>query len=63
MDYETLGVLIMADKMHVIITARKEVADVVEARSIYDWVKDKLSEHPDVEVNGQASNHFDLDQE
>ncbi len=51
----------MADKMFVIITARKEVADVTEARSIYDWIKTKLADRPEVEINGQASNHFDLD--
>lgn len=52
----------MADKMFVIITARKEVADIAEARTIYDWVKTKLTDRPDVEITGHASNHFDLDQ-
>lgn len=52
----------MADKMFVTITARKEVADVTEARTIYDWVKNKLADRPDVEIHGQANNHFDLDQ-
>lgn len=51
----------MADKMFVIITARKEVADVTEARNVYDWIKQKLVDRPEVEVHGQASNHFDLD--
>lgn len=52
----------MADKMFVIITARKEVADVAEARTIYDWIKSKLIDRPEVQITGQASNHFDLDQ-
>lgn len=53
----------MADKIHVIITLRKEVADKTEARVIYDLVKQKLQDRPDIEVSGHCSNHFDLDQE
>lgn len=52
----------MADKMFVIITARKEVANIEAARAVYDLVKTKLADHPEVQITGQASNHFDLDQ-
>lgn len=52
----------MADKGFVIITARKPVENVTEARAIYDWIKEKLIDRQDVEINGQFSNHFDLDQ-
>lgn len=51
----------MADKMYLVITARKEVEDAAEARAIYDLVKQRLADRPDVEVNGNCSNHFDLD--
>lgn len=51
----------MTDKGYCIITARKEVENDAEARVLYDWVKAKLSEHPEVEVRGQFSNQFDLD--
>ncbi len=52
----------MADKMFVIITARKEVPDIETARELYDLVKRKLEDYPTIDVSGQASNHFDLDQ-
>jgi len=53
----------MADKAYVIITARKEVPDRPTARAIYDTVKAKLADNPDIIVSGQFSNHFDLDAE
>jgi len=49
--------------MYVIITARKEVPDAAAAREIYDHIKQKLTDRPDIELNGHCSNHFDLDQE
>jgi len=51
----------MADKGYVIITARKEVADRDVARAVYDTVKQKLADRPDIELTGHFSNHFDLD--
>lgn len=53
----------MADKGYVIITARKEVPDRAQARLIYDLVKERLADRPDVDLTGMFSNHFDLDQE
>lgn len=52
----------MADKMYAIITLRKEVPDRDTARAIYDLVKQKLIDRPDIEITGHASNHFDLEQ-
>lgn len=52
----------MADKMHVIITLRKEVPDRDSARTIYDLVKTRMTDRPDVTVTGHTSNHFDLDE-
>lgn len=53
----------MADTMQIIITLRKEVPDQAAARAIYDLVKQKLQDRPDIELNGHCSNHFDLDNE
>ena len=53
----------MADKMFVIITARKEVPDRDAARQIYETVKTRMVDRPDIEITGHASNHFDLDEE
>lgn len=53
----------MADKSYVIITARKEVPDRDTARQIYDLVKTRLEDRPDVELSGHFSNHFDLSEE
>lgn len=52
----------MPDKMYVIITLRKEVADRDAARAVYDLVKTRMTDRPDVTVTGHASNHFDLDE-
>jgi len=53
----------MLDKMYVIITARKEVPDRDQARAIYDLVKARLEDRPDVELHGHCTNHFDLDED
>ncbi|MBA7705085.1 hypothetical protein ES703_113909 [subsurface metagenome] len=53
----------MPDQMFIVLTLRKPVPDAAAARQIYDLVKDRLSDHPDVEISGHCTNHFDLDQE
>lgn len=53
----------MADKMYLVITLRKEVPDRDAARVIYDLVKERMADRPDVIVTGLASNHFDLDED
>lgn len=52
----------MADKMYLTITLRKEVADRDEGHTIYELVKQRLSDRPDVETHGHVTNHFDLDE-
>lgn len=52
----------MPDVMQIVITLRKPVADAEEARAIYDLVKQKMQDRPDVTVTGHCSNHFDLEQ-
>ncbi|MCK5603359.1 hypothetical protein KAR91_15855 [Candidatus Pacearchaeota archaeon] len=52
----------MLDKGYVIITVRKEVPDRDQARIIYDLVKARLADRPDVKLTGHLSNHFDLEE-
>ena len=52
----------MADQMTVVITARKEVPDRETGRAIYDLVKARMEDRPDVELKGHVTNHFDLDE-
>ena len=51
----------MADKMYIVITLRREVPDRDSARTIYDLVKTKMADRPDVQISGHCSNHFDLE--
>jgi len=44
--------------MKLTITLRKDVADRVEGEAIYDLVKTRLADRPDVEVHGHVTNHF-----
>ena len=53
----------MADQGFVIITARKEVPDRETARLIYELIKTRLADKPEVKITGTFSNHFDLDGE
>lgn len=52
----------MADKMYIVITLRREVPDRETARQVYDVVKQKMADRPDVKVAGHCSNHFDLEE-
>lgn len=47
--------------MHLVITLRKEVPDRDTGKQIFDLVKDRLSDRPDVIVTGHVTNHFELD--
>jgi len=53
----------MADKMHLVVTLRKEVPDRETGRAIYDLVKQKMADRPDITLTGHVTNHFDLDEE
>jgi len=53
----------MVDQMFVIITLRKPVPDRETARALYDLVRERLNDRPDVEVHGHCSNHFDFKDE
>lgn len=53
----------MADVMYLIITLRKEVSDRDAGRVIFDLVRERLADRPDVKINGHVSNHFVLEPE
>lgn len=53
----------MADKMYLVITLRKEVPDKEAGKAIYELVKQRLADRPDVETSGHVTNHFDLDED
>lgn len=44
--------------MQLVITLRKEVSDRDQGKEIFDMVKEKLKDHPDVIVKGHITNHF-----
>ena len=48
----------MADKMYVCISLRKEVDDSSQGRVLYDLVKERFKDRPDITVSGSCSNHF-----
>lgn len=48
--------------MQLVITLRKEVTDQPEGQQVYELVKQKLEDRPDIEIRGQVSNHFDMEE-
>lgn len=47
--------------MNLVITLRKEVPDRETGRAIFDLVKERLIDRPDVTVTGHVTNHYDLE--
>lgn len=50
------------EKFYLVITLRKEVADRDAGKTIYDLVKQRLEDRPDVQISGHVTNHFDLEE-
>ena len=46
--------------MELTITLRKEVADRDEGSAVFELVKQKLADRPEITVTGHITNHFDL---
>ena len=46
-------------QMYLVITIRKPIADAPEGDAIYELVKTKLENRPDLEIKGHVSNHFE----
>ena len=51
----------MPDQMFLIITLRKPVPDRDTGRLLYDIVKERLVDRPDLVITGHVTNHFDLE--
>ena len=50
------------DKMYLVITLRKEVPDRETGSAIYELVKTRMADRPDVLIRGLVTNHFDLEE-
>lgn len=48
------------DKMNLVITLRKEVPNREAGEEIFELVKQRMIDRPDVKVTGHVTNHFDL---
>lgn len=50
------------DQMYLIITLQKQVPDRDTGRTIFDLVKERLADRPDITVTGLVTNHFDFEE-
>jgi len=50
------------EKMYLVITLRKEVPDREAGKAIFDTVKQKMADHPEVIISGHVTNHFNLEE-
>ena len=48
----------MSEQMYIIVTLRKPIADREAGEIVYEAVKTKLADRPDIEINGHVTNHF-----
>ncbi len=46
--------------MQITIALRKEVPDVETAQQLFDLVKQRLEDHPEVTVSGQVTENLEL---
>lgn len=51
----------MPDQMYLTITLRKPVPDAPAGKVIYDIVKQRMADRPDVVISGHVTNHFDME--
>lgn len=51
----------MAADMHLVITLRRMVEDRDQGKELFDLVKQKLADRPDITITGHITNHFDLE--
>ncbi len=48
--------------MQLVITLRKDVEDRDEGEAVFELVKTRLADRPDVKVTGHVTNHFTLEE-
>lgn len=51
----------MSDSAYLVVVLRKPVADEAQALILYDLVKSRLADQPDVEVSGHFTNRYDVE--
>lgn len=49
--------------MDLVIILRRKVEDRDQGLVIFDLVKTRLEDHPEVKVTGHVTNHFDFEEE
>lgn len=52
----------MPADMYLVITLRRMVEDREQGEELFDLVKQKLADRPDITVTGHVTNHFDLEE-
>lgn len=52
----------MPAQMYLVITLRKPVSDPDQGQQLFDLVKQRLQDRPDIDITGHVTNHFDLEQ-
>lgn len=45
--------------MYLVVTIRKDVADRDEGEALYELVKQRLADRPNVKISGHVTNHFE----
>jgi hypothetical protein len=53
----------MTDTMILVVTLRKAVENEEEGRALYELIKTKLANRPDVTITGILTDHLDLETE
>lgn len=53
----------MADEMQLVVTLRKDVPDRAAGLAIFELIKARMADRPDVIVTGHVTNHFDSENE
>lgn len=48
--------------MELVIILRKKVSGQTEGQQIYELVKQKLEDRPDITITGHVTNHFDIEE-
>ena len=50
------------ENMQLVITLRKDVPDRETGKAIFELVKQRMEDRPEVVITGHVTNHFDLEE-
>lgn len=48
----------MPPQMQLVVTLRKDVPDQETGEAIFDLVRQRLADRPDIQITGHVTNHF-----